>query len=61
MAAPWVLPFHSEEFHIPFDETIASEAALVVIGVLDVARGKEFVIRVPSKGISADGRLRLKP
>ena len=29
----------------------AIEAALEVIGVLDIARGKEFVIPVPSQGI----------
>ena len=38
----------------------ATEAALEVIGALNIARGKEFVIPVPSKGISKEERLRLK-
>ena len=51
---------------IPFDEKntkewkFATEAALEVIGTLDIARGKAFVIPVPSKGITAEERLRLK-
>ena len=31
-------------------------SALEVIGALDIAKGKEFVIPVPSKGISARNR-----
>ena len=36
------------------------EAALEVIVALDIARGKNIVIPVPSKGITAEERLRLK-
>lgn len=59
-------PFRGMPQCIPFDEKntktwkFATEAALEVIGALNIARGKEFVIPVPSKGITAEERLRLK-
>ena len=66
VAAPWVLPsFHSEEYLRSFrreeyqDVKFATEAALEVIGALNIARGKEFVIPVPSKGTAAEERIRL--
>ena len=51
---------------IPFNEKniktlkFATEAALEVIGALDISGGKEFLIPVPSIGITAEERLRLK-
>ena len=59
-------PFREMPQCIPVDEKntktwkFATEAALEVIGALNIARGKEFVIPVPSKGITAEERLRLK-
>ena len=43
---------------IPFDEKntktwkVATDAALEVIGAIDIARGKVFAIPVPSKGFT---------
>ena len=62
MAAPWVFHFHSEECRSAsfWMWKVATEAALEVIGALNIARGKEFVIPVPSNRITAEERLRLK-
>ena len=49
-------PFRGMPQYIPFDEKYtntwkyAAEAALEVIGALNIARGKEFVIPVPWEG-----------
>ena len=57
-------PFRGMPQYIPFDEKniktwrFVREAALEVIGALNIARGKEFVI--PSKEITAEERFRLK-
>ena len=51
---------------IPFDEKgiktwmFATEGSQEVIGALFIARGKAFVIPVPSEGITAEEWLRLK-
>ena len=50
-------PFRREEHRTC---KFSTEAALEVIRALNIARGKEFVIPVPSKGITAEERLRLK-
>ena len=59
VAAPWfpLISFKRILQCIPFDEKntrtwgFATDAALLVIKALNIARGKEFVIPVPSKGI----------
>ena len=61
-----LFPFRGMPQCIPFNEKntktwkFATEAALEVIGALNIARGNVFVIPVPSKGITAEERLRLK-
>ena len=51
-------PFRREEHKK--GGSLQTEAALEVIGAFNIARGKEFVIPVPSKGITAEERLMLK-
>ena len=57
MAAPWVHPFLLEKCHSSFllktmfVKTRKFATELEVIGALDIARGREFVIPVPSKGL----------